>query len=263
MKVLIRLDDFTPNRNLRRWEQIEKILDIIGVKPLVACIPDDKYFGSVPSSAEFWEQIRNLERKGWTIALHGETHLVAPIAPKTSHEIFFADKSEFIGLPEDVQLQKIERAWNIFAEHGVRPSVFVAPNHGFDANTIRALCKHGAMPFVSDGISWRVFRDRGLTWLPQLDWRMPRLRFGFRTVCLHPSTMGDREMDTFENASRAARHCFISINEIDQHEIGNHGIADVLFKLAFAVYLNAKKALYRWNPLAQSKKKPTSESSHG
>src|SRR5437588_8124748 len=152
MKVLVRLDDFTPNRNVSRWGQIEYVLDSLGIKPLVACIPSDRYFGPAPTTEEFWDQVRKLQRKGWAIAVHGETHLVTPIAPGTSQEIFFAEKAEFVGLPEDVQLQKVARAWRAFAEQGVRPKVFVAPNHGFDANTVRAICKHGAMPFVSDGV---------------------------------------------------------------------------------------------------------------
>ena len=244
MKVLVRLDDFTPNRNVGRWDQIEHVLDSLGIKPLVACIPNDQYFGTAATTSEFWDQVRKLQRKGWAIALHGETHLVTPIAAGASQEIFFAEKGEFVGLPEDVQSEIVARAWSAFAEQGLRPKVFVAPNHGFDANTVRAICKHGAMPFVSDGVSWRVFRDRGLVWLPQIDWRMPRVRFGFRTVCLHPSTMSKGELEGFAAAARSARRCFTSLEEIDPRAVSQRGVGDLLFEKGFALYMRVKKAFY-------------------
>lgn len=245
MKILARLDDLTPNRNVGRWKQVEQIMDRLDIRPVVACVPDDKYFGPASATAAFWEDLRNLQGKGWEIALHGETHQVTKIPPEATHEVFFADKSEFVGLPEEEQLAKLTRAWNLFAEQGVKPRVFVAPNHGFDANTVRAILRHGAMQWISDGISWRVFHDRGLVWLPQLDWRIPRLRFGFRTVCLHPCTMSDGDIARFARAAEAAQPCFISVDEIDPQTVGPRGRADVLFEKVFAVFLRFKEALHR------------------
>jgi hypothetical protein len=245
MKILARLDDLTPNRNVVRWKQIEQILDRLGIRPLVACVPDDKYFGSGPTTGAFWEDVRGLHRKGWEIALHGETHEVTTIAAGVNHEVFFADKSEFVGLSEEAQLGKLTRAWNLFAEQGIEPRVFVAPNHGFDANTVRAVRRHGAMGWISDGISWRVFRDRDLVWLPQLDWRVPRLGFGFRTVCLHPCTMSDSDIAHFAEAAAAVKHSFTSVDEIDHQKVRPRGTADFLFEKAFTAWLRTKVALYR------------------
>jgi predicted deacetylase len=245
MKLLIRLDDFSPNRNVEAWNRVEAILDGCGVRPLVAVIPSDRYFGAAVSNADFWMQVRRLHAKGWAIGLHGETHLVVPIAPGAQHEIFFATKSEFVGLPFKDQARKLESGWQQFLAHGVRPVAFVAPNHGFDAETVRAVVQHGNLRFIGDGIGLRLFADRGLVWLPQIDWRIPRLRFGFRSVCLHPSTMTAREIDDFAMRLAAVAPACISLSEIEIGKVRERSPGDALFERAFRVYFKIKEALGR------------------
>ena len=147
------------------WARVEAVLDRYGIRPIVAVIPNDRYFGPAATTDDFWQQVQGLQAKGWAIGLHGDTHLVRPIAPGVEREIFFATKSEFVGLPLDEQVRKLESIWQEFVSHDVRPVAFIAPNHGFDANTVRAVAQQGAMPFISDGISLRLFKDRGLIWL--------------------------------------------------------------------------------------------------
>jgi predicted deacetylase len=245
MKLLIRLDDFSPNRNVEAWDRVETILDRCGVRPLVAVIPGDRYFGTAATNADFWAQVRRLEGKGWAIGLHGDTHLVVPIAPGAQHEIFFATKSEFVGLPFESQVRKLESAWQQFLAHGVRPVAFVAPNHGFDADTVRAVVQNGNLRFMGDGIGLRLYVDRGLVWLPQIDWRIPRLRFGFRSACLHPSTMTASEIDSFAARLASVAHYCISLSEIEIGKVRERGLNEALFERAFKLYFKIKEALGR------------------
>ncbi|HEY4365960.1 MAG TPA: DUF2334 domain-containing protein [Steroidobacteraceae bacterium] len=258
MKILLRLDDYTPNCNRASWEKIEQILDRLQIRPLVAVIPEDRYFGTAPSDEAFWESVRQLQGKRWSIALHGHTHLVTPVAAGAAREIFFATKSEFVGRSQAQQLATIELAWQEFVRHGVRPDCFVAPNHGFDAATVRALSQHGAMRIISDGIALRPFKDRDLAWIPQLDWRMPRWQYGFRTVCLHPSTMRVAEIDRFEIDARRMRAAFVELQDIDTAALQPRGVGDAVFAKAFAAYFRVKEALHRLRASRTHPKSPAS-----
>lgn len=244
MTILVRLDDYTPNRRREGWAAVGTILDELGIRPLVAVVPDDRYFGDTPTTAAFWDEVRGLQAKGWGIGVHGETHDVVPIARGAAREIFFATKSEFIGLSLPAQLAKLDASWRAFAANGVTPVAFVAPNHGFDAATVRALREQGRIQWISDGISWRPYRDRGLAWIPQIDWKLPRLRFGLRTVCLHPSTMTPREIDAFGEAARRAAGDFIAVDQLAPSGVCDRGVSDAIFEAGFVAYYRMKVALY-------------------
>lgn len=244
MKILVRLDDFTPHRHRGRWERVGEMLRGLGIRPLVAVVPDDHYFGSGGSDETFWREVRAREADGWHIGLHGDTHEVVPIPRGANREIFFASKSEFVGLPVEDQLRKISKAWDTFAQHGVRPRVFIAPNHGFDANTVEAVRRHGMMRTISDGIALRPYSDRDLLWLPQLDWQVPLFRFGFRTVCLHPSTQDDREFERIRRQLTAVRASVVSVEELEKGTPRALGLADRTFGFAFRGLYHARESLY-------------------
>lgn len=243
MKVVIRLDDYTPNRDVPAWDRVEAMLERHAVRPLVAVVPDDRYFGARATTETFWEDVRRLAQRGWAIGLHGDTHEVVSLAASAEREIFFAKKSEFVGLSFEAQLGKLTRAYDNFVAHGVRPVAFVPPNHGFDRNTVRALIQHGGMHIVSDGIALRPYRDRQLLWLPTLDWRVPRIPVGFRTVCLHPSSMAASELARLErDLPRIKRHV-VSLEQIDPTIAGPKSVADKAFAALFRVYFNCKESM--------------------
>jgi predicted deacetylase len=243
VKVLVRLDDFTPNRHRERWSRVTNMLRGLGIRPLVAVVPADRYFGPGASDDAFWSDVRELETSGWHVGLHGETHEVEPIPGGADREIFFASKSEFVGLPLEAQLRKITVAWDTFARHGVHPQVFIAPNHGFDAQTVEAVRRHGKMRYISDGIALRPYSDRDLVWLPQIDWKVPVLRVGFRTVCLHPSTMDDREFARITRQLEAVHVNVLSVDELGGTAPRSLGPADRAFGFAFHGFFRARESL--------------------
>ena len=61
-----------------RWLQVEKILDLHQIKPIVAVIPDnaDSSFFIDPPDPDFWPNVQKWQNKGWAIALHGYQHLL-------------------------------------------------------------------------------------------------------------------------------------------------------------------------------------------
>ena len=108
-------------------------------------------------------------------------------------------KSEFAGLPLVEQEEKIRRGVATFRSHGLDPDTWVAPSHTFDENTLRALRLHSHVRIVSDGIAVNPYKDMGFVWLPQqCSYFQTRIPFGIWTLCLHPSTMTNEEIDKFE-----------------------------------------------------------------
>lgn len=234
--ILIRLDDFTPSRHIARWDRVAALLAELGIRPIVAVVPKDKYFGSVDTPPVFWEDVRGLAARGWTIGVHGLTHDVRPIADTGKPEVFFATKAEFVGADLDTQMSMIREATEEFCRNGVESSIFIAPNHGFDAVTVEALRRVGRLPVISDGISLRAFRHRGLIWLPQIDWAVPLLAVGFRTVCLHPCTMSERDFSKLASGLTRHRRSIVCFEDIGLDVLPSKGPLDAAFEGIFRLF---------------------------
>lgn len=183
-RYLLRFDDICPGMNWTVWREVERVLDSNGVRPLVAIVPDnrDQHLNVAPPRADFWEQARNWQDRGWTIGLHGYRHLYITA---DSGIIGRNRYSEFAGLDHDSQLTKMRGATAIFARQGLKPEVWVAPAHSFDEVTLQVLAKCGVRR-ISDGYSVLPHVDaRGLLWIPQQLGRFRRMPAGVWTVCCH------------------------------------------------------------------------------
>ena len=75
-KYLLRLDDASPFSDFTKWKAIEEILQRYKILPIVAVIPDNKDSDLLHQKTDpnFWNQIRDWDKKGWTIAIHGYQH---------------------------------------------------------------------------------------------------------------------------------------------------------------------------------------------
>ena len=63
---------------LKEWQRMENLLDKYHIKPIVGVIPDNQdpdMVGVYPKDEQFWKKIQRWKKKGWTIALHGYTHV--------------------------------------------------------------------------------------------------------------------------------------------------------------------------------------------
>ena len=64
-KYLLRLDDSCSTQKKEIWDEIEKILDKLGIKPIVAVIPfnKDKSLFLDREDENFWEKVKKWEKK--------------------------------------------------------------------------------------------------------------------------------------------------------------------------------------------------------
>jgi predicted deacetylase len=196
-----------------RWQRVAALLDHHRIRPMIAVIPDnrDESLFVNPARADFWDVAREWEQKGWTIGLHGYQHRYVTRHPGL---VPISDKSEFAGLALPIQQEKIRKGWEVLLSHRLKPSVWIAPSHSFDANTLLALKRETDINLISDGIALNCFEDGGFYWIPQQLWRFHRMPFGTYTICLHPNNMSARAMGQLEVALGKHRPRFINVSDL-------------------------------------------------
>ena len=84
--------------------------------------------------------MRSLQTAGATIAMHGYRHLCTS---RGKSILGLHQETEFAGVEESQQRQWIRSGLAILRGHGLSPRLFVAPRHGFDRSTLRALAGEG------------------------------------------------------------------------------------------------------------------------
>lgn len=232
-QYLIRLDDACPTMDWARWTKVFALLDRFDIKPIIGVIPDNKddTLEIDPPRTDFWDVVAQWLDKGWTIGLHGYQHLYVT---QQGGLVPIGTKSEFAGLPLPAQEEKIRKGWAIFQSHGIKPTIWVAPGHSFDSNTLLALKSETDIDLVSDGIALECFVSDGFHWLPQQLWRFRKLPFGTYTICLHPNTMTSREFDDLERSLRTRRESFVSLAEVRFPARKKNAVEKLLAKLYMA-----------------------------
>lgn len=196
---LIRMDDACPTMSGERWTRLERLLDRYKICPVVAVVPDnqDPELMKEASDPHFWDRVRGWQSKGWTVAMHGETHLMrATAAPQI---LPFYARSEFSGLSLAQQCQKLQRAQAVFDKERIEIATWIAPAHCFDWTTLEALRMCTSVSTISDGIAIQSYFEQGFHWVPQQLWGFRKMPFGLWTVCLHPNTMGEQEFRQIES----------------------------------------------------------------
>lgn len=208
----MRFDDLCSTMNWGVWVEIEKILDAQNIRPILAVVPDnqDERLKVGPSRSDFWERVREWQRKGWSIGWHGYQHLYSS---QDGGLIGVHRGSEFAGNSDQEQRRKLRCAAAIFREQGVRPIIWVAPGHSFDWVTVRLLTEHG-ITAISDGYFLRPVRWGGCVWVPQQLWRFHAMPIGLWTVCYHHNGWRDHDLQRFENDVVRFRERIVSLPEV-------------------------------------------------
>jgi peptidoglycan/xylan/chitin deacetylase (PgdA/CDA1 family) len=202
-----------------KWDKVELVLDKYHVKPIVAVIPnnEDPMLQVDKHDDLFWEKVKKWEAKGWEIALHGYNHVYVS---NRGGLVSINKRSEFAGLPYEVQEEKIKRGIEIFRQHGIDPKIWVAPAHTFDKDTLKALKQHTNISIISDGIALKPYKRFGFTWIPV---QLPFFKyysFGLWTVCLHPGTMREKyfpRMIDFMEKNKGKRISVPDANNANDH----------------------------------------------
>lgn len=212
-RYLIRLDDACPTMDWARWGRALALLDAYHIRPIVGVIPDNKddTLRIDPPRADFWEVVSSWHAKGWTIGLHGFQHRYVT---QEGGLVPINRKSEFAGLALQIQQEKIRKGWQIFQSRGLKPTVWIAPGHSFDKNTLIALKRETDIEVISDGIAFDCFMSDGFYWIPQQLWRFRKMPFGTYTICLHPNTLTARAFQQLEQDLNNHRQLFIGLSDV-------------------------------------------------
>ena len=210
-KLIIRLDDACERRDLKKWEQMENLLDKYGVKALVGVIPhcEDEEMSGYPFDQDFWVKVDSWQKKGWQIAMHGYNHVYGT---KSGGLNPVNKRSEFAGETLDVQKEKIKSGVKIMRSHGIEPKVFFAPSHTFDKNTLVALKEESDIRTISDTVAFTAYLKDGFTFVPQQKGTVKDLPFKVVTYCYHPNMMEEKDFIELEEFLKT--HKFAAFGDI-------------------------------------------------
>lgn len=234
-KYLIRLDDACPTMDGVKWQRMFDILDRYGVRPMVGIIPhneDPKQEIDAPD-VEFWNKAKLWHQKGYAIALHGYNHCYISDEGLKGLNPLWA-RSEFAGVPYDVQKQKIRDGFEILSSHGVKPKYFFAPSHTFDENTLKALKECTNIRIISDTIAIKPYKKGDFVFLPQLGGHCTEMKInGIWTFCLHPSTMRDANFEATERFLKVHKDDFVGFDDLEFEDLRRKDIFDCLLSWAY------------------------------
>jgi predicted deacetylase len=228
-QYLLRFDDLCPTMDGYQWRRFVPLLRRFGIRPILAVVPDnqDPELRLCAPDPGFWAEMREWQAAGATIGLHGYQHVceaggrgLVPLHAKT----------EFAGVPLQCQRDWIRAGLEILAGHGLTAMVWVAPRHGLDWGTVKALREQG-IGVVSDGFARRPFREGGAIWIPQQLWGPVEKKFGLWTICLHANSATDeavRELEVF--LERFAEQFTCVDRVLDEWAIEGRSVVDRMFQ---------------------------------
>jgi len=195
---LLRFDDICSTMNWKIWLKIDEILYEMNIKPIIAVIPDNRYqeFLIEKEKNDFWDYVRERQKMGWVIGLHGYQHLCIT---RNRGIMGINPCSEFAGLSEEKQEEKIVRALEIFKANNIKPDLFITPFHSFDYITLHVLRKH-SINVVSNGFSLWPYVHHDVLWIPQQLWWFPRMipPAGVWTILFHHNFWKENELKKFK-----------------------------------------------------------------
>lgn len=218
MKIAVRLDDITPDMDWGRFLRFKTLLDRYQVKPLIGVVPKNQdenlkknagtsgacdsregykeETGEQGKPADFWEYIKNLEKDGWTLAMHGCYHVYAT----NKGGVFPLNNfSEFAGLPLEKQKEMLLEGKRILREKGIETDIFMAPAHSYDNNTLKAL-KETGFEALTDGFGDMPYIWKNLKFYP-ISFRLSstfKKKRGYSTMVVHTGTVSEEDLVRYE-----------------------------------------------------------------
>ncbi len=198
MKISVRMDDITPDMDWEKFQFFQELFEKNNIAPLIGIVPDNKddNLKKEMPRKDFFEKIKQLEKKGYCIAMHGCNHLYCT----DKGGIFPLNKfSEFAGLPYEEQYRKLEQGKRMLAKNGIDTDIFMAPAHSYDANTLKALKELGFTK-ITDGFGSRPYIYGGMTFYP-ISFKLSRSlkkSNGYTTMVIHANTVNDADKDFYE-----------------------------------------------------------------
>ncbi len=242
MKIAIRIDDITADMNWDNFYAFKSILDQYHIKPLIGVVPNckDENLCMQEAKADFWDCIRQVEREGWTIALHGYEHLYTT---KKSGSFPLNNFSEFAGVPYEKQGEMIRYGGQVFQEQGIHTDIFMPPGHTFDHNTVKVLLENGYTT-ITDGFGKMPYYKNGMKYLPIsfLQSRSLKETNGYTTFVYHLNGMSLEAINQFGNMVKEHENRFLSYDQYVKAPAKKQGIIGICteYSMAKAKFLIGK-----------------------
>ena len=213
-KIVIRIDDICPQMNIEKMNRFEQILDKHGICPLIGVVPDckDGELNVNSMMDNYSEYLKEKQKKGWVIAMHGYEHLYTT---KMGGLFPLNHYSEFAGISYKEQYHKLSKGRDKLKQLGVDTDIFMAPAHSFDNNTLLALKKAG-FKYVTDGFGKNPYNYKGMTFLPisMLKSLEKKGKNGYTTFVVHTATMKDSDFEGYEKLFSEERNRFANYSEL-------------------------------------------------
>lgn len=188
MKIAIRMDDITPDMDWEKFHTFETILDEYHICPLIGVVPDnrDANLAKGAPRTDFWDYVKELEQRGWVVAMHGFCHTYTT---KRGGLFPLNSFSEFAGVSYEKQKRMLAAGQAVLREQGIETDIFMPPAHSFDRNTLKALRELG-FRYITDGFGKRPYERRKLIFLPICERKAKKLsREGVTTFVVHVNSM--------------------------------------------------------------------------
>ncbi len=248
-KIVIRIDDVCPQMDRERFDRTVRHIESCGVRGLLGIVPDcrDEYLCQMLGDPDFWEKLIELREKGWTLAMHGYTH-VYDIQFKSMVSVGL--NSEFAGHSYKEQFDKLKKGRDLLNLHGIKTDIFFAPSHSYDKNTLYALRALG-FKYISDGRSTYCYRRYGLKFIPCRFYGMPRQIKGVITLALHPCAINDLEYEPWKEYIENHRECLVSYSKLLLEK--EHGLLSQLVDEKLYVFFSRYIRPWLWPFLSKAK----------
>lgn len=190
----VRFDDVCPTMERDKFNAICEILEQKGAYPLLGVVPKnvDHKLIKVEEDANFWEEMKILQQKGYAIAQHGTYH---EYCTKHGGILNINKKSEFAGLSYEDQYEKLKKGKEILTSHGIETDIFMAPAHSYDKNTIKA-AKALGFKYFTDGYTNYPYKIKGVIFIPCRTILFDE-KHKFDTCCIHANTLSDSFFNRF------------------------------------------------------------------
>jgi len=211
-RFIVRFDDICPGMD---WDKFAPFDDFFTrhpqIKPLLGVVPEnrDPKLNVAPPRSDFWDQVRRWHASGWTLCQHGYTH---EYCNENAGILGIGNKSEFAGMPFEIQMDKLEKGKAILIREEVWQPYFMAPSHSFDKTTLQALSTLGFRA-LTDGYGLFPYQVNSLTLVPQLFSHPLHLGLGLYTLCLHTNTMDTAQINAQIHFMKSNLDHFISFEQ--------------------------------------------------
>lgn len=196
MKYLFRIDDICPTMNFENFNLVINIFKEHNIKPLLGVVPfnEDISLKVENECNDFWKILKNMQDKGYPIALHGYNHVYDS---RNSGLLKYRKKSEFAGNSYENQCKKIVSGLRIFKMYGLHTDIFMAPGHTYDETTIKCLLANN-INYITDGYDLKIYKQFGMKFIPcWLPNKLLCFNKGINTICIHTNTITKDYIDKY------------------------------------------------------------------